>query len=126
MNISTIVPTQTRRYNMKSYFFETDDWNGYGDIIIADNEKEALKFARKQCDCDYAFLEYSKHIRPKYADLAGITQKGKYEGNPVDMLRRGMYSWYECICPVCGKESKLEKNENGRIYCTKCGQEIAE
>jgi len=109
---------------MNAYFFETDDWYGYGDIIIADTEKEALKFAHEQCDCDYSFLEYSKHIRSICADLSGITQKGKYEGNPIDMLKRRMYAWYECTCPICGKISKLEVMEDNKIYCTRCGKEV--
>jgi hypothetical protein len=105
---------------LKAYFFETDEWEGCGDIIIADNEKEALKFARKQCDCDYDFLKYSKHIKTVKADLSGITTKGKYECDPVDMVKRGMYSWFDGICPVCGKNKKISFHENGIICCDEC------
>jgi hypothetical protein len=103
---------------LKAYFFETDEWEGYGDIIIADNEKEALKFARKQCDCDYDFLEYGKHIHTVKADISGITTKGKYEGD--DMVNRGMCIWSDGICPVCGKNKMISIQESGRVCCDEC------
>jgi len=105
---------------LKAYFFETEEWEGYGDIIIADTEKEALQFARKQCDCGYDYLDYSKHIHPVNVDLSGITQKGKYEGTDIDMLRRGMYAWCDGVCPVCGKNTRISLRDSGRVCCDEC------
>ena len=105
---------------LKSYFFQTDEWENYGDIIIADNEKEAIKFARKQCDCDYGFLEYRKHIHPVRADLSGITQKGKYNSTPVDMIERGMCEECYCACPICGKNKRISLQDSGKICCDEC------
>jgi|WetSurMetagenome_2_1015567.scaffolds.fasta_scaffold00711_19 hypothetical protein len=105
---------------LKAYFFATDEWEGYGDIIIADTEKEALRFARKQCECDYDFLDYNKHIHPINANLTGIIQKGKYERTDFDMVRRGMYAWCEGVCPICGENKRLSLQDSGRVCCDEC------
>ena len=106
---------------MKAFFVVTDDWDPRGYAVVAPVPEAAIQHIRDYMGLDDEELEVWEITD---GDIAGL-EEGIVDG--IDGLRRGLYSWFEDTCPLCGNIRRLTKSEEipGLICCSECEDRIS-
>lgn len=104
----------------KAFFVVTDEYENTGFAVVADSLTEAMEIVRQREALDEG--EPLDGWPFDDVDLAGLPLNRLVEG--IEGLQRGLYSWIEDNCPLCGKLKKLIRSEEesieGLICCYDC------